>query len=72
MRVSKTTISIAVDGVNDSTLDWQNVVLYNIVKLANDVTYRRIKMFVSHSQWNCVSSAYSHRTTVSFLGVVAE
>lgn len=41
-RVSPTSLSIAYDGQHDALLELDNTVQYSLVKLANDVTYRRL------------------------------
>jgi len=41
-HVTPTSLSVAYDGQHDMLLELDNLVHYKLVKLANDVTYRRL------------------------------
>jgi len=45
-RVSSSSISIAFDETNENLFELDDSDSYKIVKLANDVTYRRMQRFV--------------------------
>jgi len=41
-HVTSTSLSVAYDGQHDALLELDNLAHYKLVKLANDVTYRRL------------------------------
>jgi len=41
-HVTSTSLSVAYDGQHDMLLELDNTAQYKLVKLANDVTYRRL------------------------------
>jgi hypothetical protein len=47
-HVTQVSISVAFDEANESLFELDDSAFYKIVKLANDVTYRRIQRYAFH------------------------
>ena len=51
-HVTQSSISVAFDEANENLFELDDTASYKIVKLANDVTYRRIQRFLFYFTWN--------------------